>query len=96
MINFFRKRRKQLADENRFMKYSRYATFNNSMTPYDPGGTNQLDSTDFKWILKNYKKEEFLKLVNQELTFGYSIKYRIEKLSAMAKELVNNIEGEIE
>lgn len=37
-----------------------YATFNNSLTPYDPGGTNQLDSTDFKWILKNYKKEEFL------------------------------------
>jgi len=72
-----------------------YATFNNSMVPYDPAGTNQLDSLDFKRILKNYKKEEFLKLVNQELTFGYSIKYRIENLSKMGKELVNNIEVEL-
>ena len=73
-----------------------YATFNNSLTPYDPAGTNQLDSLDFKRILKNYKKEEFLMLVNQELTFGYSIKFRIEKLNQLAKELVNNIEVEIE
>lgn len=72
-----------------------YATFNNSLLPYDPAGTNQLDSLDFEHILNSYKSEEFLKLVNQELTFGYSIKYRIEKLSRLGKELVINIEEEI-
>lgn len=35
-------------------------------------------------------------MVNQELTFGYSMKYRIEKLSQLAKELVKDIEEELE
>jgi len=50
---------------------------------------------NFKRALINFKKEEFLNLVNQELTFGYSVKYRVEELNHIAKELINKLNEEI-
>jgi hypothetical protein len=72
-----------------------YATYNNSLNPYNPNDRDAINSLDIKRTLESYKSEKFLNLINQELTFGYSIKRRINELDKLANELILKIEKEI-
>ena len=72
-----------------------YAGFVNSRIPFNPQDIEQRDSLDFKRALIDFKREEFLNLVNKELTFGYSVKIRIKELNQSAKELINKLNEEL-
>ncbi len=72
-----------------------YAAFNNSLKPYNPEDKSSIDTLDIKRILEHYKSEEFLNLINQELTFGYSIYSRVKRLDKGANELILKIEKEL-
>ena len=72
-----------------------YASYIHAVRPFNPQYIEHSDSLNFKRALINFKKEEFLNLVNQELTFGYSVKYRVEELNHIAKELIKKLNEEI-
>jgi len=73
-----------------------YARYNNSLKPYNRDGKNVVDPLDIKRMLKRLKSEEFIDLINQELTFAYSFKSRVEALNQMALKLEQDIEKELE
>lgn len=50
-----------------------YAGYTNSIRPYDPAGNLEKDPRDIEVALRKFKEPEFLSLVNQELTYAYSI-----------------------
>lgn len=50
-----------------------YASFVNSVRPYDPTGNLAKDPRDIEVAWARFKDPEFLSLVNQELTYAYSI-----------------------
>ena len=73
-----------------------YARYNNSLKPYYRGGKNVVDPLDIKRMLKRLKSEVFIDLINQELTFAYSFKSRVEDLNQMALKLEQDIEKELD
>ena len=73
-----------------------YARFNNSLKPYKRGSNNDVDPLDIKRMLKGIKSEEFIDLINQELTFAYSFKSRVENLNQTALNLKQDIEKELD
>jgi hypothetical protein len=73
-----------------------YARYNNSLKPYNPKDINDIDSLDINRMLKQLKTEEFIGLINQELTFAYSIRNRVEDLNRIALKLKKDLEVELE
>jgi hypothetical protein len=73
-----------------------YARYNNSLKPYTIGDKNYVDPLDIKRMLKRLKSDEFIDLINQELTFAHSFKSRVENLNQMALKLGQDIEKELD
>jgi len=72
-----------------------YARYNNSLKPYNSKDKNDVDSLDINRMLKQLKTEEFIDLTNQELTFGYSIRNRVEDLNQSALKLKQDLAVEL-
>jgi Family of unknown function (DUF6090) len=93
IINYYRLRESvsKYSDNLR----SDYARYNNSLKPYNPLDRNSIDSLDLKRMFKRLQSEEFIDLINQELTFAYSIRNRVEDLNLRVLELTQNLEEEL-
>lgn len=74
---------------------SDYARYNNSLKPYNPLDRNSIDSLDLKRMFKRLESEEFIDLINQELTFAYSIRNRVEDLNQRVLELTQDLKEEL-
>ncbi|WP_297100671.1 DUF6090 family protein [uncultured Draconibacterium sp.] len=74
---------------------SEYATFVNSMIPYNPQGQYQPDEKDYERALQKMKSDEFLSLSNQELTFAYSLNRRMDRVNTRLIPLIDLIEAEL-
>ncbi|MDX8337887.1 hypothetical protein SLH46_01750 [Draconibacterium sp. IB214405] len=74
---------------------SEYATFVNSMIPYNPQEQYQPDRKDYERALQKMKSDEFLSLANQELTFAYSLNRRMERVNTRLVPLIELIEAEL-
>lgn len=72
-----------------------YATFINSLTPYNPRERFQSDARDYKRALQKMKSDEFLSLSNQELTFAYSLNSRMERVNERLIPLIEEIKKEL-
>ena len=68
-----------------------YAGFTNSIRPYDPAGNLEKDPRDIEVALRKFKEPEFLSLVNQELTYAYSINNVMSIHRQNAQDLVSEI-----
>lgn len=75
---------------------SEYATFVNSMIPYNPQEYFQPDQKDFERALQKMKSDEFLSFANQELTFGYSLNRRMNRVNDRLIPLLHQIKMELE
>ena len=71
---------------------SEYATYGNSIKPYNPKFRNMVNTLEIPRILKMIRTEEFHSLVNQELAFAYAINRQLEYQKKMSNELHKNIE----
>ncbi|MGW8316156.1 MAG: hypothetical protein ACWGNV_11180 [Bacteroidales bacterium] len=73
-----------------------YATFVNSYKPYDAHGTFTAEQGDIELYLQAVRTQEFLRLANSELTFAYAFGSRINRLSELNREILNELEDEID
>ena len=74
---------------------SGYAAYINSLNPYNPMNKMAIDPLDINRTLVRFKDKEFLDLINQELTFAYSINNRIIALVKFENELITKIEKDL-
>ena len=72
-----------------------YATFTNSMTPYDPRSNFVPDPKDYKRALDHMKSDKFLSLANNELTYGYSLKSRLKNVDDVLAKVMASIKSEL-
>lgn len=72
-----------------------YATFTNSMVPYDPNRNFVPDDKDYKRALEDMKSDEFLSLANNELTYGYSLQSRLENVDQALLKIMELIKSEL-
>ncbi|MEO0438561.1 MAG: hypothetical protein AAF098_16805 [Pseudomonadota bacterium] len=70
-----------------------YANYTNAVLPYDPGGVLVRDPRDIQQALSQFRKPEFLALINQELTFAYSVNRVMSNHRANAIELAEKLEA---
>ncbi|WP_167614797.1 DUF6090 family protein [Maribellus sediminis] len=74
---------------------SEYATFVNSLIPYNPTERYYPDKKDYERAFKKMDSDEFLSYSNQELTFAYSLNRRMirvnERLLPLLKEIRNEL-----
>jgi hypothetical protein len=73
-----------------------YATYMNSSLPYAPGGRLAPDPRDLSIALERLKRQEFLALVNQELTWAYSVDSVVRRHLAQARTLIASLESYLE
>jgi len=71
---------------------SEYATYVNSIKVYNSKYPDSINTAEIPRILKKIKTDEFHSLINQELTYAYSI----EKSLARSKKKANELHIEIE
>lgn len=72
-----------------------YATFINSLVPYNSQEYYQPDKSDYERALQKMKSDEFLSLSNQELTFAYSLNRRMDRVNARLIPLLDLITAEL-
>ena len=72
-----------------------YATFVNSINPYDPKGNFDPDAKDIKRAFELMKNDEFLSLTNNELTYAYALINRLDRLNNVLLEVMENIKSEL-
>lgn len=76
---------------------SEYATFVNSLIPYNPTERYHPDKKDYERAFKKMDSDEFLSYSNQELTFAYSLNRRMmrvnERLLPLLEEIRNELKG---
>lgn len=75
---------------------SEYATYTNSLRPYDASDTFQPDAIEYKHIFANLKKDMFLGLANEELAFAFALKVRINRMDKYNKSLKESIISELQ
>lgn len=75
---------------------SGYARYINSLKPFNARQRDYIYPLDINRMLNRLTTEEFIDLINQELTFAYSFNYRVEFLNQRALELKQDIEKELE
>lgn len=74
---------------------SDYATYVNSINPYDPKGNFYPDAKDIKRAFELMKNEEFLNLANNELTYAYALINRLDRLNNVLLETMKDINSEL-
>lgn len=74
---------------------SEYATFVNSLIPYNPQEHYQPDKKDYERALQKINSDEFLSLANQELTFAYSLNRRMNRVNERLIPLIQEIKKEL-
>jgi hypothetical protein len=74
---------------------SEYATFVNSLIPYNPQEYFQPDRKDYERALQKLKSDNFLSLANQELTFAFSLNRRMERVNERLLPLLKQIRNEL-
>lgn len=74
---------------------SEYATYVNSINPYDPKGNFVRDKKDSKRAFELMKSDTFLSLANNELTYAYAMNNRFERLNNVLIETMKNIKSEL-
>jgi len=72
-----------------------YATFTNSLIPYNPQEQYQPDRKDYERALQKLKSDNFLSLANQELTFAFSLNRRMERVNERLLPLLKQIRNEL-
>ena len=72
-----------------------YASYVNSINPYDPKGNFIPDAKDIKRAFQLMKSDEFLGLTNNELTFAYSLKNRFDRQNTVLIEALDLIKSEL-
>ncbi|WP_163322632.1 DUF6090 family protein [Draconibacterium mangrovi] len=72
-----------------------YATFVNSLIPYNPQERYEPDWKDYERGLQKMKSDEFLSLSNQELTYAYSLNRRMDRVNTRLIPLLGLIEAEL-
>jgi len=70
---------------------SDYATYVNSIKVYNPKYPDSIDSVEIPRILKKMKADEFHSLINQELTYAYSIERSLMRSKKAAYALHKEI-----
>jgi hypothetical protein len=75
---------------------SEYATYTNASRPYAPDGELVADPRDDAVALERFRQPEFLALINQELTFAYSINKVMDQHVRDAKALAGSLEAYLE
>lgn len=74
---------------------SEYATFVNSLIPYNPQEYYQPDQKDYERALQKINSDEFLSLANQELTYAYSLNRRMNRVNDRLIPLLEEINTEL-
>lgn len=72
-----------------------YATFVNSLIPYNPQEPYQPDQMDYERALQKMKSDEFFRLSNQGLTFAYSLNRRMVRVNSRLLPLIDMIKDEL-
>ena len=72
-----------------------YATFTNSLIPYNTQEQYQPDRKDYERALQKLKSDNFLSLANQELTFAFSLNRRMERVNERLLPLLKQIRNEL-
>ena len=72
-----------------------YATFVNSINPYNPKGNFDPDAKDIKRAFELMKNDEFLSLTNNELTYAYALINRLDRLNNVLLETMKDINSEL-
>jgi hypothetical protein len=72
-----------------------YATFVNSINPYDPLKNFVPDAKDYKRALESMKSDAFLGMANNELTYAYSLKNRLDRSSIVLLKAMEMIKSEL-
>lgn len=75
---------------------SDFATYTNSSRPFSPSGGLVADPRDTARALERYRRPEFLDLVNQEMTYAYSLNAVMTRHIAMAESLAADLERYLE
>jgi hypothetical protein len=75
---------------------SDYATYVNSGRPYSPRGDLPNDPRDLPIVLERFKAPEFLALINQELTYAYSVDTVMREHVAQAESLLISLQSYLE
>jgi hypothetical protein len=71
---------------------SDYATYVNAFKVYNPKYPDSINTVEIPRILRKMKTDEFLSLINQELTYTYSIERSLQRSKKGANELQKRIE----
>lgn len=71
---------------------SDYATYVNTIKVYNPKYPDSINTVEIPRILKKMKTDEFQSLINQELTYTYSIERLLQRSKKEANELRKRIE----
>jgi hypothetical protein len=85
------------SDKDFFDEYSKnikseYATYVNSIRVYNSKYRDSVNTIEIPRILKKIKTDEFHSLINQELTYAYSIERSLVRIKKGANELHKGIE----
>lgn len=72
-----------------------YATFLNSVNPYDPRRNFTADAKDYKRALEHMKSDAFLAMANSELTYTYSLKNRLDDVNVALLQLMEMIKSDL-
>jgi len=64
-----------------------YGFFVNAQFPFKGAALSDVDERDVPAALEQFKKPEFLALINQELTFAYSLRPNLERIRSEARGL---------
>jgi hypothetical protein len=70
-----------------------YATYTNGSRPYSPRGDLVEDPRDLPVARERFRRPEFLALINEELTFAYSINSVMTTHVGDAKALIETLEA---
>ncbi len=71
---------------------SDYASYINSLKAYNPNYPDMINQAEIPRILEKMKTDEFHSLINQELTYTYSIERSLKRNKETANELHKKIE----
>lgn len=70
-----------------------YGKYINGLRPFDPDFPGQLDSRDILFFLKQIRNEDFIRLINQEITYGKSANQRYIILHRKGLQLSHSIQN---
>jgi hypothetical protein len=85
-------RGKDFVDEYSKNIKSQYATYMNSLKAYNSKYPDSINPVEIPRILKKLKTDEFHSLINQELTYAYSIERSLQGMKKRANDLHKEIE----